>query len=148
MSTFVPASPTAWLLRQAFQAMEADKGRRLRPTGLQAAHYSLLATISSRPGSSGAELARSLGVSPQNIATLVARLETRGLVERRSHDRHDHVREVHLTAEGEAAVTGADRVVAELEADIVATFDHDDLEQLHRLLHRLTASLGSEPTAP
>jgi DNA-binding MarR family transcriptional regulator len=148
MPNFVPASPTAWLLRQAFQAMETEKGRRLRPTGLRAAHYSLLATVSSRPGLSGAALARSLGVSPQNIATLVVRLETQDLLERRSTGRDDHVREIHLTPRGEVAVAEADREVGGMESDIVAHFDADDLEQLHRLIRQLAAVLDRPATLP
>lgn len=131
-----------WALRRAQQAVEAAKEERLRPVGLPAAHYSLLITIASQQGLTGADAARRLGVSPQNVAQLVTRLERRGLVRRAAHARHRHVIELHLTDEGRDVLTAADDAVADLEAAVVAHLGTDDAEHLRRLLDAVREGLG------
>jgi len=136
-----PSGRLLAVLRRCFQAVEAEKGGRLRPVGLPAAHYSLLINVSETPGLSGAVLARRLGVTPQNVATLLSRLEGAGLLERRAHDRHGHVQEVYLTPEGEKLIRTADAVVAGVDADVVTLLGDEDAAQLRRILGRLTAGL-------
>lgn len=137
-----------WALRRAFHAVEADKERRLREVGVPAAHYAVLINLSQSPGVTSAELARRLRVTPQNIAVLMAKLEDRGLVERREHERHSHVRELHLTESGQAAVGAADALVTALEADLVAELGHDDARVLRGLLERLASRDASSPRGP
>src|SRR6188474_238482 len=84
-----------WALRRAELGSRALKEQRLRPLGLVPAHYSLLMSVHSEPGLTGAELARRLDVTPQAVASLVARLVDKGQLERRSHPRHRHVQELH-----------------------------------------------------
>lgn len=135
-----PAERVVWALRRAFLAVEADKDVRLRAVGVPSSHYAVLINLGSSPGITGAELARRLGVSPQNVAALVAKLEARGLVARREHDRHSHVRELHLTADGRAAMVAADALVDELEADVRAALGDGDAATLQALLERLVAA--------
>ncbi len=104
-----------WALRRAFLAVEAAKEQRLRPTGIAGAHYAVLLHVARAPGITGAALARALGVTPQNVAGLVARLEERGLLERRRHELHAHVLELHLTAEGVGRLAEADAAVSDLD---------------------------------
>ncbi|MFL1380814.1 MarR family winged helix-turn-helix transcriptional regulator, partial [Nocardiopsis protaetiae] len=92
-----------WQLRRAFYAVDAEKERRLRGTGVSGPHYAVLMHVHLNAGISSAELARRLQVSPQNIAGLVSRLEDMGWLERRTHPRHRHVRELYLTEAGERA---------------------------------------------
>ncbi|MFC4471074.1 MarR family winged helix-turn-helix transcriptional regulator [Streptomyces xiangluensis] len=64
-----------WALRRAEWAVQAHKDQRLRPLGMAAAQYSLLICIHTDPGLTGAELARRLNVTPQAVASQVARME-------------------------------------------------------------------------
>lgn len=54
-----------WALRRAEWAVQARKDQRLRPLGLAAAQYTLLISVHSDPGLTGAELARRLNVTPK-----------------------------------------------------------------------------------
>jgi DNA-binding MarR family transcriptional regulator len=108
-----------YALRLANQAIEAEKERRLRPTGIAPAHYVVLVNLHARPGMTGAELARAIGVSPQNVTGLVRRLTAKGWIERRTNDRHAHVLELHLTDSGRRHLSVADAQVAALEAHVV-----------------------------
>ncbi|MFD5872223.1 MarR family winged helix-turn-helix transcriptional regulator [Streptomyces sp. NPDC060322] len=123
-----------WALRRAELAVQTLKEQRLRPLGLAASHYTLLISVHSEPGLTGAELARRLNVTPQAVASLVARLESRGQVERREHPRHRHVQELHLTDAGRTALRAADRVIAEIELQITGALGKKESAQLRGVL--------------
>lgn len=142
-----PATRVISLLRRGFQAVEAEKGERLRPVGMRAAHYSLMINVAMEPGLSGAVLARRLGVTPQNVATLVSRLEGSGLLARRTHPRHAHVQEVYLTPEGERAISSADEVVRQMEADVTGLLGPEDTAHLRRILDHLASELPRTKSA-
>src|SRR4051794_21570230 len=89
-----------WALRRADLATRAVKERPLRAVGVPGSHHAVLAKLRSKPGLTGAELARRVGVTPQAVALLTAKLVDRGLIERRRHPRHGSVQELHLTEAG------------------------------------------------
>ncbi|MFD4603058.1 MarR family winged helix-turn-helix transcriptional regulator [Streptomyces sp. NPDC058464] len=123
-----------WALRRAEWAVQARKDQSLRPQGIAAAQYSLLICVHTDPGLTGAELARRLNVTPQAVASQVARLEERGQLERRPHPRHRHVQELHLTDAGRDALRQADAVIDEIEQRIAEKLGPDKAAQLTALL--------------
>ncbi|MEU5318618.1 MarR family transcriptional regulator [Streptomyces sp. NPDC021056] len=123
-----------WALRRAEWAVQARKDQRLRPLGLAAAQYTLLISVHSDPGLTGAELARRLNVTPQAIASQVTRLEERGQLERRPHPRHRHVQELHLTDAGRDRLRDADAVIVEIEQRIAEKLGAKKAAQLRALL--------------
>ncbi|GGV66422.1 MarR family transcriptional regulator [Streptomyces longisporoflavus] len=126
-----------WALRRAELAVQTLKEQRLRPLGLAASHYTLLISVHSEPGLTGAELARRLNVTPQAVASLVARLESRGQVERREHPRHRHVQELHLTDAGRAMLREADAVIAGIELQITGALGPKGSAQLRDVLDQV-----------
>jgi DNA-binding MarR family transcriptional regulator len=127
----------SWALRRAEWAVQALKEQRLRPLGMAAAQYSLLISVHSDPGLTGAELARRLNVTPQAVASLVARLEQRGHLERQPHPRHGHVQELHLTDAGRDALRQADAVIVEIEQRIAEKLGPEDSTRLTVLLDQV-----------
>ncbi|MCX5336079.1 MULTISPECIES: MarR family winged helix-turn-helix transcriptional regulator [unclassified Streptomyces] len=123
-----------WALRRAEWAVQARKDQRLRPQGIAAAQYTLLISVHSDPGLTGAELARRLNVTPQAIASQVTRLEERGQLERRPHPRHRHVQELHLTDAGRDCLRDADAVIVEIEQRIAEKLGSKKAAQLRALL--------------
>jgi DNA-binding MarR family transcriptional regulator len=130
-----------WALRRAEVAMQSLKEQRLRPLGLAASHYALLMSVHAEPGLTGAELARRLNVTPQAVASLVARLESRGQLERREHPRHRHVQELHLTDAGRELLHAADEVIADIEDQITRVLGPGDTAQLRTLLSHVTEAI-------
>ncbi|MFG2022732.1 MarR family winged helix-turn-helix transcriptional regulator [Streptomyces sp. NPDC048825] len=126
-----------WALRRAEWAVQARKDQRLRPLGMAAAQYSLLICIHTDPGLTGAELARRLNVTPQAVASQVARMEERGHLERRPHPRHRHVQELHLTDAGRDALRQSDAVIVEIEQQIAEKLGPEKAAQLRALLDQV-----------
>lgn len=130
-----------WALRRAELAVQTLKEQRLRPLGLAVAHYALLMSVHAEPGLAGAELARRLNVTPQAVASLVARLEGRGQLERREHPRHRHVQELHLTEAGREALRAADGVIADVERQITDDLGPSESARLRALLDHVTKTV-------
>ena len=126
-----------WALRRAELGARALKEQRLRPLGMVPAHYSLLMSVHLQPGLTGAELARRLDVTPQAVASLVTRLVDKGQLERRSHPRHRHVQELHLTDAGRELLKSADTVVVAIEHQIVERLGPDGAARFTALLEEV-----------
>ncbi len=133
-----------WAVRRTEMAIQAVKGQQLRPLGMLAAHFSMLVSVDKEPGLTGAELARRLGVTPQAVASLAAKLEERGQLERRQHPLHRHVQELHLTDAGRAAVRDASDVIAELERRIAGKLTAKELSTLVSLLDRVADAVRED----
>ncbi|MBZ5736124.1 MarR family transcriptional regulator [Nocardioides sp. TRM66260-LWL] len=133
-----PAAPSrvVWALRRAFVAVEHVKDQRLRTVGVTPAQYGLLMHVAGTAGLTASEIARRLGVSPQNVATMATRMEDVGWITREAHERHPHVRELHLTDAGRAHLEAADAEVSALE-DVVRAHLGADAEALRGLLETL-----------
>ncbi|GAA0942319.1 MarR family winged helix-turn-helix transcriptional regulator [Pseudonocardia zijingensis] len=131
----------AALLRRADLALLAVKEPPLREIGVSGSLYAVLMNLRVTPGLTGAELARVVGVTPQAIGPLVAKLVDRGWVERRAHPRHQNVQELHLTEAGRTETTVADRIMAHLEDHLRRSLGEDDYEQLATLLGRVIEHL-------
>jgi DNA-binding MarR family transcriptional regulator len=71
----------------------------------------------------------------------VARLESRGQLERREHPRHRHVQELHLTAAGRELLSAADKVIADIELQITDDLGPEETTQLRTLLNRVAETM-------
>lgn len=131
------ANRLLWALRRAELGARALKEQQLRPLGMAPAHYSLLMSVHSDPGLTGAELARRLDVTPQAVASLVTRLVDKGQLERRSHPRHRHVQELHLTDAGRQVLKSADAVIVSIEHQITERLGPDGTARFTALLEEV-----------
>jgi DNA-binding MarR family transcriptional regulator len=86
---------TIGLLVRRFRA--ASSGHELSWT-----ESAVMARLASEGPATTAELARMEGVKPQSMGTVIAALEERGCIERRSHPTDGRQLLIHLTAAGEA----------------------------------------------
>jgi DNA-binding MarR family transcriptional regulator len=113
-----------YVLRRASAASLSGLNRRLTPLGLRHVDGSLLMIIAGRPGITQSEAGRILDIQRANMVPIVARLEARGLLDRRRADGRSQG--LYLSAEG-----------AELNAQLQQTIE--DYE--HELLAQLPAEL-------
>lgn len=131
----------AWALRRADLTLQAAKERPLREIGVPSSHYSVLISLQTTPGMTGAELARVMGVTPQAVALLVAKLTERGWIERRTHPRHRSIQELHLTDAGRDELTKAEHLVSDLERHIRESLGDQRYRQLRNLLGQVIDDL-------
>lgn len=129
-------------IKGAEQAMMAEKGRVLRSLGLTVPQYAALHALSIGP-LSGAQLARACSVTPQSITSMLATLESKGLITRTQSDLHAQVLVTELTEPGRAMFERADFLARAVERDLSATFTADEEEQFRSFLRRAAASLKS-----
>ncbi|MEV6632740.1 MarR family winged helix-turn-helix transcriptional regulator [Actinoplanes sp. NPDC051470] len=130
-------------LRRADLAVLAVKERPLRKIGNSGSLYAVLVNLQVGPGSTAAELARVVGVTPQAIQPLVAKLVERGWIERRTHARHATVQELHLTDAGRHEAARADHIMADLDDHLRRGLGDDEYGQLADLLGKVTTLLPS-----
>lgn len=88
-------------LKGAQHALRLAMDEALRGLGVTTPQYAALSALSGEPGLSNAQLARRSFVTPQTMNQILAKLENRGLVERRGHPEHGRVLQAYLTTAGE-----------------------------------------------
>jgi DNA-binding MarR family transcriptional regulator len=102
--------------------------------------------VHTEPGLTGAQLARRLDVTPQAVASLVSKLAEKGQLERRSHPRHRHVQELHLTDDGRRLLKSADTVIASIEQQLTERLGARDAARLTKLLEESIEALRETKT--
>jgi MarR family transcriptional regulator, lower aerobic nicotinate degradation pathway regulator len=121
--------------------------RALRPLGLGAQEFMLLEQLQLLGESSQAALADALAIDPSNLATLIADLCDRDLVERTRHDADRRRYVLRLSRAGDRLVHRAERAVAEAETDLLAPLTPRQRKELHALLRRVADGVDLCPTA-
>ena len=128
-------------IKSAEQAMMAAKTEALRSFGLTVAQYATMLSLYYVPEQSSAQLARAAAVTPQTMATVIAKLEQKRLVTRHPSSDHAKVLIASLTPEGEVLVLRADEAARRIEQCMAEAFSAKEREQLTEMLERVTALL-------
>ena len=128
-------------IKSAEQAMMAAKTEALRGFGLTVAQYAAMLSLYYVPEQSSAQLARAAAVTPQTMATVIAKLEQKRLVTRHPSSDHAKVLIASLTPEGEVLVLRADEAARRIEQCMAEAFSAKEREQLTEMLERVTALL-------
>jgi DNA-binding MarR family transcriptional regulator len=102
---------------------------RLAAHGLSVAEYTCLRLLQVAPGLSNAELARRSLVTPQSMNEVVAKLQLRGLIERRNDPGHGRILRTQLSAVGRAQLEQAIPEVEALEAELRGGASDSDVAQ-------------------
>lgn len=136
------------LSRLGYQA-GAAMGEALGELGLELRQFGLLRLLASSQGSSQRALGEMLRITPNRMVALVDGLESKGLIERRTHPEDRRAYTLTLTEAGHAALRqGIDAGIG-VETQLCAPLEPAEREQLLSLLRKLaTASderLGGLP---
>ncbi|SDM67476.1 MarR family winged helix-turn-helix transcriptional regulator [Actinacidiphila guanduensis] len=119
-----------YVVRRFNQAVRTLVEEGLRPLGLTTSQYAVLAMLQRYSGSTNAQLARVLSVTPQTMTRILSGLIDSGLVERYASAHHARVRPARLTAAGEELVARAHPVVDAAEDRLFAPLDPQARAQL------------------
>jgi DNA-binding MarR family transcriptional regulator len=107
-----------YALRRASAARISDFTRRLLPLDLTFTEASVLMMIEANPGATLSAIGRALDIQRANMTPLVARLETRGLIDRISLDGRAHG--LSLGSKGIALHRKVEQIVDAHESALVA----------------------------
>ena len=124
------------MIKLAEQSLTVVKANALREFDLTVPQYSAMVVLSFVPGASGAQLARICAVTPQTMATVLANLEAKGLIQRTPSSVHQKVLVTKLTRSGLSLVRKADAKAKAIEDRLAEAFDPDERATLAALLER------------
>jgi DNA-binding MarR family transcriptional regulator len=114
----------------------------LAGAGTTIVQWDALRAIAARPGASAHELALATFQTDQAFGTLANRLETQGLIERRSGEgrRIDH----RLTKAGTRTLAAANAIATRVRAELFAPLTEADRAALAAVLDKLDAAHGTK----
>ncbi|MET9601767.1 MarR family transcriptional regulator [Streptomyces sp. NPDC006459] len=128
-------------IRRSEQALMAHHEAVLRAYGLTMTQYTVLLALSREGGMSGAQLARSCGVTQQSMSSVLANMESKQLIRRAASPVHAKVQIASLSEEGRELLDRAYQEVAVLERALADAFTPSEHAALGELLDRATAVL-------
>jgi DNA-binding MarR family transcriptional regulator len=139
------------LAKQAYLSGRAVYDEATRPHGVTVTQFGALRRLAMAPGMSGADLARSLGVTPQALTELAVGLGNQGLITREPDKHHGRILRLRLTEAGCSVLQSCLPRVEAIEDRLLATFKSSESQQLRELLQRFidvaTARLEEPATA-
>ena len=130
----------AFLLVDAGRKLNDAYDLNMKPLGLTRSQWRVVAYVSRTPGVSQTELAESIECSRMAISSLLDRMQSKGLVERREVENDRRVRAVFLTDKGSALVRQMNKTAVRVLEQVFAGTTPADRQQLHQLLETLKAN--------
>jgi DNA-binding MarR family transcriptional regulator len=121
-------------LKKTQHALRLHMDEALRALDLTTPQYAVLAQLELKPGASNAALARSAFITAQTMHGIVANLEKRGLIQRKSDASHGRILCTELTDQGHKVMTQAHDMIRDVEARMLATVNPEHQALLERLL--------------
>ncbi|MEU6237146.1 MarR family transcriptional regulator [Kitasatospora sp. NPDC047058] len=134
-------------IRRAEQALMAHHEAVLRGYGLTMTQYTVLLALAREGGRSGAQLARTCGVTQQSMATVLNGMQGKGLIERQSSAVHAKVMIAELTDAGRDLLDHAYQEVIVLERALTERFTEEEHRRFCEFLDRATATLVEQTPA-
>ena len=133
-----------FLLRRAHQVAVAIFSEEIGRLALTPPQHNVLSAILAHPGCHQSEISKLVGYDRATVGALVAALEGRELITRRSSDADKRVRTLALTAAGKRLLHASDQAMGRISERIVAPLAPYERELFIALLGKV--ALVSLPT--
>jgi DNA-binding MarR family transcriptional regulator len=130
-----------WLVKLAEREVGKELDRELRHTGLTKSQFGVLQALIHLQRASSAALARTVFVTPQAMVGIVAGLEQKGLIRRRSSKVSARAIDATVTAQGKAVYAEAERMVRKVDDVLAQEFTGRELEQYAEYLERTIGAM-------
>lgn len=132
------------LVMQVAKLLRDRVHTRMEGIGLSRGQGSILFRLGHENGLAQTELARRTLVRPATLTEVLQRMESAGLIERKTDPTDQRVSRVYLTPQGEAARGQAEAIWREIETDLGAILGAAERARLVPLLRKLRDGLGWE----
>lgn len=120
---------------------------RLEGFGISGLQYTILSTVSRRDDLSVADLARVTRVTPQSMGEMISGLQERQLVMRREDPANRRILRIELTPAGRELFEKCDRLVDDLENDILGDMTDKEIIALRSGLNSILTKSDAKPSA-
>jgi DNA-binding MarR family transcriptional regulator len=124
-------------IRRAYLVIQSLFDERMEKHDLRQAEFSVLSVVKGNPGINQKALAEALVVAPPNLATLLDRLEARGLLTRQRNPDDKRAQLVELTTQGARLCGRAVKAAAEADDAALTRLSEAEQEQLKVLLGKI-----------
>lgn len=124
-------------IRRAYLVIQALFDKEMEKHDLRQAEFSVLSLVRGNPRINQRALAEALAVAPPNLATLLDRLEARGLLARQRSTEDKRVQHVELTTQGVRLYGRALKAAALADAQALQRLSDSEQEQLKALLRKI-----------
>lgn len=131
-----------YAIKQVELAVRAQMDALLRPMNITAVQYTALTVLRRRDGLSSAELARNSFVTAQTMGEMIAALEKRGLVTRRTDPANKRRMLTSLTEEARRLLAEYDAQIGDLEDRMVADLSPRQRDEFRSFLRSCRLALG------
>ena len=133
---------TAFLVMEIGRLFRLNFDQRMRQLGLPRSEWWLIAHLWYFEGMTQQELADLLEMTKGGLAKLIARLEIKGLIERRGETRAGRAtKKIHFTAAGRALGSKVDKGARQLTQEAGMPLRKEQLANLHELLRAVRLTL-------
>jgi DNA-binding MarR family transcriptional regulator len=112
----------------------------LRDLGVTVGQYAVLSLLALMPEASSAQIARSVGVTPQTMAETITAFEQQKLIRREQSSTHKRILEISLTSSGLALLKECDVRAKKAEAELFSGLEPKDVEHLRSVLNLILSS--------
>ncbi len=126
-----------YLIKRVELLARTDLEANLRELGVTAGQYAVLSLLALMPEASSAQIARSVGVTPQTMAETITSFERQKLILREQSSTNKRILEISLTASGYALLKECDARASRAEAALFAQLGPKDVERLRAILNRI-----------
>ena len=124
-------------IRRSYLVIQTYFDREMEKHDLRQAEFAVLSVLRGNPGINQRALADALAVAPPNLATLLDRLEARGLLTRQRSKEDKRVQHVELTAQGVRLYGRALKAAAIADGQALENLSDSEREQLKTLLRKI-----------
>ena len=121
---------------------------RLREFGITPLQYTILRIIMAQPGIDQISVASRAILDASTVKDIVARLETKGLVKRKTGKQDRRTRSLSLTRAGDKLLAAVAHEIRRAQKELLAPLSRQEQATLLRLLRALLAAHEQPPTNP
>ncbi|MGF6536134.1 MULTISPECIES: MarR family winged helix-turn-helix transcriptional regulator [Paraburkholderia] len=124
-------------VRRAYLVIQAHFDMQMEKLEVRQADFAVLSTLRRNPGINQKSLAEALAIAPPNLATLLDRLESAGLLARQRSTGDKRIQLVSLTPQGTKLHTQAVKAARKADEAAVHRLSSDERDQLRLLLSKI-----------
>lgn len=135
---------TSYLLVQICRAHRSLAESQLEKIGLHAGQEMFMLQLADQQGQTQSQLAEQMCIQPPTLNKMLSRMESSGLVERRTDTEDSRVSRVYLTEKSTDLPESIEHVWATLEERTLASFTVDERVLLRRLLLQIVTNLNTQ----